>query len=456
MPPASSPGSSASRSQRCSWTARRSVGTMRDPIGSWRRQHRCRQGQRASSGCHCQRHPPVAAGGHLPARRRPARQHHDDPEAQHQGRCRQRIVRAAWGLPQRALRRRLRLLQEKRLSLRDRAERRRRLQAGRVLPLFTTCCVGDPPIDGGAARNLRLRSSFPPIKEVTMQTLAAKDAGDEARPGHAMGRILALAFGAVAYAVFLGAFLYAIGFVSGLVVPKTIDTGPMGSVGEALVIDVLLLTVFALQHSVMARAPFKRWWTQFVPASIERSIYVLLASLALILVFWQWRPIPTIVWEASQPRAGDGADGAVVPRLAARAAQHVPDQPFRAVRAAAGPAQPGRQGCPSRISGRLPLQGRAPPALSGLHHRLLGRAGHDGRPSAVRRWSRRPTSSSPSSSRSATSSPSSATSTGAIGSAWRCWCRSGARRPERRERCLQHSQGPRGPLAASPRRRVAS
>jgi methanethiol S-methyltransferase len=134
-----------------------------------------------------------------------------------------------------------------------------------------------------------------------MQTLAAKDAGAEARPGHAIGRILALAFGAVAYAVFLGAFLYAIGFVTGLIVPKTIDTGPMGPVGEALVIDVLLLTVFALQHSVMARAPFKRWWTQYVPAPIERSMYVLLASLALILVFWQWRPIGAIVWQASNP-----------------------------------------------------------------------------------------------------------------------------------------------------------
>jgi methanethiol S-methyltransferase len=116
-----------------------------------------------------------------------------------------------------------------------------------------------------------------------------------------MGRILALAYGVAAYAVFLGTFLYAIGFTTGLVVPKTIDTGPAGSIGGALVIDVLLLSVFAIQHSVMARVPFKRWWTQFVPTAIERSTYVLLASLALILVFWQWRPIPAIVWEASEP-----------------------------------------------------------------------------------------------------------------------------------------------------------
>jgi len=116
-----------------------------------------------------------------------------------------------------------------------------------------------------------------------------------------MGPILALAYGVAAYFVFLCTFLYAIGFVSGVVVPKTVDTGSPGPIGEALVINVLLLSLFAVQHSVMARKPFKRWLTQFVPASIERSTYVLLASLALILVFWQWRPIPAIVWEAANP-----------------------------------------------------------------------------------------------------------------------------------------------------------
>ena len=116
-----------------------------------------------------------------------------------------------------------------------------------------------------------------------------------------MGRILALVYGLAAYLVFLGTFLYAIGFVGGFVVPKAIDTGSVPSVGEALVVNVLLLTLFAVQHSVMARTPFKRWWTQFIPASIERSTYVLVASLALILVFWQWRPIPIIVWEVTNP-----------------------------------------------------------------------------------------------------------------------------------------------------------
>lgn len=116
-----------------------------------------------------------------------------------------------------------------------------------------------------------------------------------------MGRIVALAYGVAAYFVFFGTILYAIGFVAGIFVPKTIDTGVAGSAGAAIVINILLLSIFAVQHSVMARKQFKRWWTQIIPASIERSTYVLLSSLALILVFWQWRPIPTIVWQVSEP-----------------------------------------------------------------------------------------------------------------------------------------------------------
>jgi protein-S-isoprenylcysteine O-methyltransferase Ste14 len=116
--------------------------------------------------------------------------------------------------------------------------------------------------------------------------------------------VFALLYGLASYAVFLGTFLYAIGFVTGLVVPKTIDVGSVVGftpLGETLLINLALLSVFAIQHSVMARKPFKRWFTRFIPATIERSTYVLLASLALMLVLWQWRPIPTIVWEVGGP-----------------------------------------------------------------------------------------------------------------------------------------------------------
>src|SRR5262249_12213957 len=116
-----------------------------------------------------------------------------------------------------------------------------------------------------------------------------------------MARLLALLYGFVAYLVFLGTFLYAIGFVTGLVVPKTVDMGVAAPIGEAMVVNILLLALFAVQHSVMARRPFKRWWTQFVPIAIERSTYVFLASLALILLFWQWRAMPSIVWQVSNP-----------------------------------------------------------------------------------------------------------------------------------------------------------
>jgi protein-S-isoprenylcysteine O-methyltransferase Ste14 len=117
-----------------------------------------------------------------------------------------------------------------------------------------------------------------------------------------IGRFIAFLYGIAAYVAFVGTILYAIGFVSGLVVPKTIDIGTEVRLVEALILNLLLMSVFAIQHSVMARKGFKQWWTQYVPKSVERSTYVLLSSLALVLLFWQWRPMPAIVWQIADPQ----------------------------------------------------------------------------------------------------------------------------------------------------------
>ena len=203
-----------------------------------------------------------------------------------------------------------------------------------------------------------------------------------------MQRILALLYGFAAYLTFLGTFLYAIGFVSGLVVPKTIDSGPATSLTAALIIDVVLMSIFALQHSIMAR-PAVQALVDAIRAEIDRAQHLTSCWRASrsCLLFWQWRPIPHVVWQVNDPNAAMTLIGVwkLVGWLIVLL-EHLPDQPLRAVRFASGRQQPRWQ---ADAGAALPhaavLQICAPSDLSRLHHRVLGDADHDRRASVVRR-----------------------------------------------------------------------
>jgi protein-S-isoprenylcysteine O-methyltransferase Ste14 len=119
---------------------------------------------------------------------------------------------------------------------------------------------------------------------------------DQAAAG-GLARTLTLAYGLTTYALFFGTFLYLIGFIGGFGVPKTLDSGVPGPIGLALAVNLGLLALFAIQHTIMARPAFKRWWTTLIPEQVERSTFVLVTSLLLCLMAWQWRPIAGVVWQ---------------------------------------------------------------------------------------------------------------------------------------------------------------
>ena len=198
-------------------------------------------------------------------------------------------------------------------------------------------------------------------------------------------RTLILAYGVACYAVFFATFLYALGFVGNFVVPVTLDGAPRMSTGQALAVDLALLGVFALQHSLMARPFFKRWLTRLIPESAERSTYVLFSSLALIALFIFWQPLGGVVWEVRDPIWGAAlyslfAFGWLLVLVSTFLINHFDLFGLRQVWL----QLLGRPYTAAEVRHARTLQAGAPSAVPGLAVRVLGHADHDGHAPAVR------------------------------------------------------------------------